>query len=233
MLLSYQRLCEASITNYQRDDMGKSIQLNLDELLELSSRVVAESRGKITGAEALKDAVVKFQASVGYQFLAELQRSVDLETVHQGGIPDDLGPFPGKDQFTTFVAIYTALKDADGHLARMRVLARTRDGIIVAREAAELLLSLGLSDAKSVHQLAKNLGTILGNSDEFERVSGSKGVYRHTAFPPRDVSLLTCEDLEIGVDVLDVASGNGLGVDDRMLASVNGEGSAEGMTTPI
>ena len=117
MLLSYQRLCEASITNYQRDDMGKSIQLNLDELLELSSRVVAESRGKITGAEALKDAVVKFQASVGYQFLAELQRSVDLETVHQGGIPDDLGPFPGKDQFTTFVAIYTALKDADGHLA--------------------------------------------------------------------------------------------------------------------
>ena len=206
--------------------MVNGSELNLDQLLELSGRIVAESQSKIMGAEALRNAIVEFQSSPGYEFLTELQRSSNDEMVHnQGG---DVGPFPGGNQFTVFVAIYTALQDADGHLARMRVLARTRDGIVVARECADLLLSLGLSDAKDAHLLAKNLGTVLSGSREFERVLGAKGVYRHTAFSPRNACLPPLEDPG---DVLDVASGNGVGVDDGMLPSVNGAGSAEGMAT--
>ena len=212
--------------------MACNIAFNLEELMSLSRRIAVDSQARISGARALEDAINQFKSSRGYTFLTEYQRFIDHDTDgRECAIPENLRPFSGNNQFKVFVAIYQALNDADGHLARMRQLARTRGGIVVAKDAAQLLLSLGLSDAKSIHQLAKNLGTVLSASDEFERVPGAKGVYHHKAFPSYDTSHPTCEDLEIGMDIPDGASEYGLAVGDVCLVPVTNEESAGARAT--
>ena len=64
---------------------------------------------------------------------------------------------------------FEGLRSARKHVDRMRAYAFGNSGGVFAKEAAELLIALGVSESKSERYLAKNLTTAMLESNEFVR----------------------------------------------------------------
>ncbi len=136
--------------------------------LEAAEAVSRERKQAICDAERYRDRLTAFLESDGPGFWSKFGGgSAEPAATSRRAVP-------------TLKSTFEGLQKAKRHSDRMRVYAFGNSGRVIAREAAELLISLGLSDSKSVRYLAKNLSTAMTDSDEF--VKESDGTFIHKEF---------------------------------------------------
>ena len=123
--------------------------------LEAAEAVAQDKRGTIGEAESYRDRLRTFLESEVSEFWSRFgEGEAGTPTTSQRPVP-------------TLNTTFEGLQKAKKHLDRMRVYALGNSGRVVPREAAELLISLGLSDSQSARDLAKNLATAMSGSKEF------------------------------------------------------------------
>ncbi len=136
--------------------------------LEAGEAVSRDKKQAICDAERYRDRLTVFLESEGPGFWSKFgDGGAEPATTSRRAVP-------------TLKCTFEGLQKAKRHSDRMKVYAFGNSGRVIAREAAELLISLGLSESKSVRYLAKNLANAMSDSDEF--VKESDGTFIHTEF---------------------------------------------------
>ena len=176
------RGCEGLNVRWPELEMGLSLRQVMEEDLERTERLIQESRAELEAAEAV--------SREKKQAICEAERYRDRLTAflesEEPGFWSKFGDSGAETATTsrrtvpTLKSTFEGLQKAKRHSDRMRVYAFGNSGKVIAREAAEVLISLGLSESKSVRYLAKNLTTAMADSDEF--VKEPDGTFIHTEF---------------------------------------------------
>ena len=136
--------------------------------LDAAEAVVLEKKKTICEAEVYRDKLKAFLESEESGFWSRFGES-------EAGTPPTMNRTA-----PTLKTTFEGLKNAKKHVDRMVVYALGNSGRVVPREAAELLIALGISDSRSRRSLSKNLATVMGESDEF--VKEPDGAFVHVEF---------------------------------------------------
>ena len=149
--------------------MGFSLRRAMQEDLERTDRLIEECKAELEAAEAVaqgKKKTIGEAESYRERLKAFLESDVS-EFWSKYGVSEVGLPTASQRPVPTLKTIFEGLQNAKRHLDRMRVYAMGNSGRVFAKEAAELLISLGLSNSQNARGLAKNLGTAMSASKEF------------------------------------------------------------------
>ena len=151
--------------------MGSSPRQVLEEDLERTKRLIEVSGAALEAAEAVaqekKETICA--AEIHRDWLTGCLESEESEFWSRFGESEGETPSALERPVPPLKTTFDGLQSSKKHLDKMMVYALANSGRVVPREAAELLISLGLSDSKTVRNLSKNLTTAMAGSKEFNR----------------------------------------------------------------
>ena len=138
-------------------------------------RGISEREGEIRALSAFLEHVGSFLQSPDAAFFSQMRLPAGIVPEMKPG-----SPLATTDEgyFQQMRSVLPALRAANGHLPRLRLLAVAAGGKLSLDDAADFLLNEGISDAKDVESLAKNLGTTINkDTAHFARDPENKRTY--------------------------------------------------------